>query len=40
MESTQQSTPALSPETERHTRQFFIGGSWVEPSTSATHTAT
>ena len=36
MESTQQSAPVLEPATEQHTRQFFIGGEWVEPATSAT----
>ena len=36
MESTQQTSPVLEPTTERHTHQFFIGGEWVEPATSAT----
>ena len=36
MESTQQSAPVLEPATEQHTQQFFIGGAWVAPSSSAT----
>ena len=34
-ESTQ-SAATLSPQTLTHARQFFIGGTWVEPATSAT----
>ncbi len=36
MESTQQSAPTLPAETLEHARQFFVGGAWVEPATSAT----